>query len=540
MERFSGETPQISGSNFADDETVKPRSVDDVTTEQHAVVHADYFQQKAERAPEKMRQISNEQFEFTNRAEDEIWKKFKEGDIDFATENFLKQEDEQQRLDVLGLMIEKRMNEEVEEFLAGLLGNVMKSRTSEDGIVVASKSQTRKELFDRILDSDFVVKRYPTLETNPSYYTNPGTITKAKAINKILAFFSGGEGDLPGRTLVASETILNVGGRLLGAFQADKDDYDETVKDKAKRQLRGLLGQSQTMLSGLAVYDANSGKFCISSDVTRIEFSKQSAETDRIIDDYVNNPIDGRGPIGKAGGYGLQDPEILRLIENVNGDPYTVIGFPLEQLGHIFEKLGIEAKIDRDLDSVYRKTWRDETLVEMAKAKITPNKWEQRAKKQFESLDMDAVSSLITESLGNVNLSIVELAANVGYFGEYFAQALSQKGFGINKVVSTDVEVRHDVRVKEVDINTIGEKHPREFNVILISYPPGPNYMDWDNALRSIKECISGSGIVIWISSIHRKDGYNLQQRIPDLSEKSKILKHDEDLMVLLIDNTKQ
>lgn len=505
---------------------------------QAAKRQGDYFAIKAERLPQKIQNIFEKRLAFVNQTEEELWAGLEAHDMDFVVDKFLRQDDEQVQLDILGLMIEKRKNEELEAFLSQMLRTAKAAPVDRDGIVIASKSETRKKIFDSILATDFVVKRHPTLESDPRYYTKPETVTKAKAIRKILAFFSEQQTELPGRIFVASETVLSVKGRLFGPFHADPQEFDETMKSKARRQLQSFLGEAQTMYSSLVIYDAKTGACRLSNDKTDIRFREPSLETLALVEKYIQQPQDGRGPIGKSGGYGLQDPEILNLVESIAGDPYTVIGFPFEHLAWILDDLGVEIPISHDWDSIYEKTWHDETLVRMAKEKIRPNRWETRSAKLLEKIDPDDIARLIRENLDTSELNIVELAANVGYFADKFAEAMVEHGLSVKDVTCTDVEVREDIRIKEIDITTIGQYQPGKFNIVLMNNPPGPTMLDWKETLQSIRASIQGKGLVIWISGHHRNDGYGLGQLVSELGPGYKIMKAArEDVAMLLIEN---
>lgn len=117
----------------------------------------------------------------------------------------------------------------------------------------------------------------------------------------------------PGERVLSADTTVALGPRLLGKAQ------DEAL---ARATLELLRGRAHEVHSGVALADAEgrvqSG--VATSTVVFREFT--SAELDAFLASGVWR--------GKAGAYGVQDPESAPLVEEVRGSRSNVIGLPLE------------------------------------------------------------------------------------------------------------------------------------------------------------------------------------------------------------------
>lgn len=86
--------------------------------------------------------------------------------------------------------------------------------------------------------------------------------------------------------------------------------------------LRKLSGRTHTVLTGVAIVDAHSGRRRTFVERTRVTFR---VLTDMEIKLYVASG----SPMDKAGAYGIQDDHGAVFVEKMSGCFYTVVGFPL-------------------------------------------------------------------------------------------------------------------------------------------------------------------------------------------------------------------
>ena len=116
----------------------------------------------------------------------------------------------------------------------------------------------------------------------------------------------------PNAFVVAADTVVDLDGEALGK-PADAAH--------ARSMLRALSGRDHRVHTAYVVADGRSGRRFERACTTTVRFA---ALDDATIDRY----IESRDPFDKAGSYGIQGPG-AGLVERIDGDFYTVMGFPL-------------------------------------------------------------------------------------------------------------------------------------------------------------------------------------------------------------------
>lgn len=188
--------------------------------------------------------------------------------------------------------------------------------------ILASASPRRRELLGSLgLDVRVVPSRY---EERPAPGVPPRALAERHAQGKASAAVIDGlsagwlDGSAP---IVAADTVVDVDGTALGKPTDDAD---------ARRMLRLLAGRRHEVHTA----------FCVRSlDGRAIERTCSSAVyfyplSDDEMEDYVSS---GDGA-DKAGAYGIQGRGAL-LVERVEGDFYTVVGFPLAAFARAVQAL---------------------------------------------------------------------------------------------------------------------------------------------------------------------------------------------------------
>ncbi|MHB8845274.1 MAG: Maf family protein [Nitrospirota bacterium] len=188
----------------------------------------------------------------------------------------------------------------------------------EHRIILASNSPRRKELLTQI-GLSFVVAPADVDESilqgeQPEAYVSRLALDKARA-----AAERAGEG-----IVIAADTIVVVNGSVLGK-PADAAD--------ARRMLHLMSGKEHSVVTGLAVFDASTGRSIIRISVTKVLFRDLSQ---REIDAYVATGE----PLDKAGAYGIQERGAL-LVERIEGCYSNVVGLPLSLLGGMLREFGV-------------------------------------------------------------------------------------------------------------------------------------------------------------------------------------------------------
>ena len=126
---------------------------------------------------------------------------------------------------------------------------------------------------------------------------------------------------------IGADTVVDLDGRTLGK---PRDDAD------ARAMLEALSGRSHEVHTAFALRDATGGIPVVEAVSTRVRFAALDRAT---IDAYVASG-DGRD---KAGSYGIQG-FAATLVERIDGDYFTVVGFPLAAFARSIARLGFRLR----------------------------------------------------------------------------------------------------------------------------------------------------------------------------------------------------
>lgn len=184
-------------------------------------------------------------------------------------------------------------------------------------LVLASGSPRRSELL-RAAGYDFDV--VPSGAGEDIAPLPPRPYTRALAEKKAAEVLRRVGG---GRVVVGADTVVFVGGRILGKPLDGTD---------AVRMLELLSGREHEVFTGVAVVSEGTAEtFC---ERTVVRFFPL---TRALIAHYVATGE----PLDKAGAYGIQGPGSL-LVQGIEGDYYNVMGLPVGRLARMLQtKYGI-------------------------------------------------------------------------------------------------------------------------------------------------------------------------------------------------------
>jgi len=127
----------------------------------------------------------------------------------------------------------------------------------------------------------------------------------------------------PSDVVLAADTVVALGAAVLGK-PADADH--------ARRMLRQLGGTTHRVITAIAVVHASAklrAYACVGSTV------QMRLLSDREIDDYVASG----GWRGKAGGYGIQDPD--PFVTRTTGSLTNIVGLPMDETSSLLSRAGI-------------------------------------------------------------------------------------------------------------------------------------------------------------------------------------------------------
>ena len=186
-----------------------------------------------------------------------------------------------------------------------------------ESIVLASASPRRLELL-RSLGLDVRVE--------PSGYDEPDDPTappQTLAIRHAATKAREVQARFPDDLVVAADTVVDVDGVALGKPR-DPDD--------AARMLRMLSGRTHAVHTAYAIAFPGRRDLIEESSTTKVRFY-------RLGDDEIADYVATGEPMDKAGAYGIQG-RAAALVTSIDGDFYTVMGFPLARFVRSLRRLG--------------------------------------------------------------------------------------------------------------------------------------------------------------------------------------------------------
>jgi septum formation protein len=123
--------------------------------------------------------------------------------------------------------------------------------------------------------------------------------------------------------IVAADTVVDVDGEALGK---PRDVAD------ARAMLSRLSGREHIVHTAFVLRDDRSGASVEHRESTRVWFAELTADT------IARYAASGEG-LDKAGAYGIQAFGAT-LVERIDGDYFTVVGFPLAAFRHALPQVG--------------------------------------------------------------------------------------------------------------------------------------------------------------------------------------------------------
>ena len=188
--------------------------------------------------------------------------------------------------------------------------------------ILASASPRRREILENIsLDFEIIADESEEIMIEGEKpYDTVKRLAMQKAKN-IAAGIESGENTI----VIGADTVVSIDGKILGK---QNDEIE------AKDMLLTLSGRINTVYTGLAVIETQSGKEVSDFVSTGVKFRNLSEKE-------IENYIRSGEPMDKAGAYGIQKIGGL-FVESINGDYFNVVGLPLCRLGEILsEEFGI-------------------------------------------------------------------------------------------------------------------------------------------------------------------------------------------------------
>jgi septum formation protein len=128
--------------------------------------------------------------------------------------------------------------------------------------------------------------------------------------------------------IVAADTVVDLDGTALGKPESARE---------AAWMLHSLSGREHVVHTAYTVIDGASGARIDGAGSTRVRFAT-------LADDDIATYVATGDPFDKAGSYGIQGRGAA-LVERIDGDFYTVMGFPLGDFIRRLPELGYRLPI---------------------------------------------------------------------------------------------------------------------------------------------------------------------------------------------------
>ncbi len=184
-------------------------------------------------------------------------------------------------------------------------------------ILLASASPRRLELLQSL---GFAVRVEPSAYGEPD---DPSVTPRELAIRHAAAKAGDVRAGFPDEVIVAADTVVDVDGRALGK------PLDAT---QAHQMLRTLSGREHQVHTAFAI--ALPGRSELFQDVATTDVRFYPLD-----DDEIAAYVASGEPMDKAGAYGIQGLA-ASLVASIDGDFYTVMGFPLARFIRALRQLG--------------------------------------------------------------------------------------------------------------------------------------------------------------------------------------------------------
>jgi predicted house-cleaning NTP pyrophosphatase (Maf/HAM1 superfamily) len=278
--------------------------------------------------------------------------------------------------DSIANTLRRTPSEGVQKYLSELAGLDRYGFQADEAprIVLGSHSPRRRLILGELLRIRHQCFEVDTEEHIPSTNHPPDIISKCLALQKLIACMKDTERvAAKGNILLVSDTIVvGKNGEIIGK----EPEYLKTDQEKfeyCRARVMGFTGRQTVVFSSIAVADFRTKKAYLGCDSVVIHFRERDHEVEQTVDAYCAHVFDRkrveghRGPIGKAGSFGIQEPEILYLAERIEGDITAAIGLPARVTLRLLNRVpGISLpdsyEAQRCVDVVFRRAFSERDL----------------------------------------------------------------------------------------------------------------------------------------------------------------------------------
>lgn len=185
-------------------------------------------------------------------------------------------------------------------------------------MILASKSPRRKEILENF-GFNLQIKTKEIEEVS----SKENIIEKIKDISNKKAYEVANENK--DDFVISADTIVSINDKILGKPKNQEDVYN---------MLRELSGKSHEVITAFSIININKNICYSDAEITKVFFNE-------ITDAEIKWYIETKEPFDKAGSYGIQGKGAL-FVNKIEGDFFSVMGFPLGKFLRALKKLNID------------------------------------------------------------------------------------------------------------------------------------------------------------------------------------------------------
>lgn len=185
-------------------------------------------------------------------------------------------------------------------------------------IILASGSKSRKELLEK-LGLKFEVK-VGDYEEDMTAFSDPYELVKFLSLGKAKDVAKNYDDAI----IIGGDSFIIFENKFIGKPKDEKMAFEI---------LKNFSGKEHKAISGFAIIDTKNGKIIN-------DFGEASVKFRNLTDDEIWDYIAVERCLELAGAYGMLE-KAAPLIESINGDVFSIIGFPLNKIYLGLKEMGV-------------------------------------------------------------------------------------------------------------------------------------------------------------------------------------------------------
>lgn len=184
-------------------------------------------------------------------------------------------------------------------------------------MILASNSPRRKEILENFgFSLEIKTKNIEEISDEKEIIKKVEDIARKKVMAVSM--------DNPNEFVVGADTVVVIDNKILGKPKNEKDIYE---------MLHLLSGRTHQVITSFSFINISKNIDIKDSQISEVSFKN-------ISDEEIKWYIDTKEPFDKAGSYGIQGKGSY-FVENINGDFFSVMGFPIGKFVRTLANIGI-------------------------------------------------------------------------------------------------------------------------------------------------------------------------------------------------------